>query len=120
MTRAFVTFMVAGAAALVLSTSAGATFDLHSTVRTTASVGDCNSNGVADVNESSWANRDDDGDGVCNGADTCPYEADAANDPADCTMRAITVPEDPNDPSAPHPTYSGALITLEGIARYGG
>jgi hypothetical protein len=120
MTRALLTLLSVGAAALVLSASAGATFDLHSTTRTVASVGDCNANGVADVNEPAWANRDDDADGICNGVDTCPYEADAANDAADCTMRAITVPEDPNDPSVPHPTYAGALITVEGIARYGG
>lgn len=75
---------------------------------------DCNGNGVGDICEGSAANRDDDHDGVCNGVDVCPREAGS------CAMQAITVPWVPSDPSLPHPTYSGAVHTLKGIARYGG
>src|SRR3954467_11201230 len=84
------------------------------------STSDCNHNGVSDFNEAGWSNRDDDGDGVCNGFDNCPYEVNPAQSPTACQMQAITVPGKPEDPSAPHVTYSGATITLKGIARYGG
>lgn len=77
--------------------------------------GDCNGNSTRDLSEAPWANRDDDDDGICNGADPCPDEAGAT-----CAMQAITVPADPQDASVPHLTYSGATHTLKGIARYGG
>lgn len=76
--------------------------------------GDCNGNGRADRNEVASANRDDDGDGVCNGADACPLAG------LSCPMQAITVPADASDRMLPHVTYSGAMTTLKGIARYGG
>lgn len=91
-----------------------------------AAIGDCNNNGVADASEALWANRDDDGDGVCNGVDNCPDESNADQSTAPdgtgaaCQMQAITVPAVPASPAAPHPTYSGATVTLKGIARYGG
>jgi hypothetical protein len=85
----------------------------------TSSVSDCNHNGVPDANESSWSNRDDDADGLCNSVDTCPYEVNPNNNQAACQMQAITVPADPANPTAPHVTYSGAQITLKGVARYG-
>ena len=81
---------------------------------------DCNNNGRPDLQEGSWANRDDDGDGVCNGVDNCPYEVNPTQDPSVCAMQAITVPWIPNDPTQPHLTYSGATTTLKGVARYGG
>jgi hypothetical protein len=76
--------------------------------------GDCNGNGTADRNEAAYANRDDDGDGTCNAVDQCPLEVTS------CPMQAITVPAWAEDPIAPHVTYSGAVTTLKGIARYGG
>ena len=82
--------------------------------------GDCNSNGIPDANEASWNDRDDDGDGVCNGVDVCPYEYNPGQSAAVCAMQAITVPYIPSNPSYPHQTYPGATITLKGIARYGG
>lgn len=39
---------------------------------------------------------------------------------AGCPMQAVTVPAQPADPGAAHLTYSGAVVTLKGIARYGG
>lgn len=86
----------------------------------TVNTGDCNHNGVSDSLEGAWAARDDDGDGVCNGSDVCPLEANADQNPAACAMQAITVPADPADLSLPHVMYSGASITLKGMARYGG
>jgi hypothetical protein len=74
----------------------------------------------------SWNNRDDDGDGICNGADDCPYEPDAAQTKAAngggaaCQVQAITVPWVPTNTALPHITYSGRAITVKGIARYGG
>lgn len=47
---------------------------------------------------------------------TCAPPSDVSG----CQMQALTVPENPGNPSEPHPTVSGALITLGGIARYGG
>ena len=89
-----------------------------------ANSGDCNGNSVPDSQETNWNVRDDDGDGVCNGVDVCPFEynplAGGVQDASVCAMRAITVPADPANPSAPHVTYSGAIVTLKGIARYGG
>lgn len=85
-----------------------------------AVIGDCNNNGVPDLQEPSWANRDDDGDGICNGADTCPSEYNPDQNPAACAMQAITVPWIPSNPSFPHSTYSGASTRVKGIARYGG
>ncbi len=76
--------------------------------------GDCNGNGRFDIHEVANANRDSDGDGVCNGVDYCPFEAGS------CSMQAITVPADAKDFRAPHVTYSGGTLTLKGIARYGG
>lgn len=84
------------------------------------STADCDADGTSDLAEASWANRDDDGDSLCNGVDPCPDETDPSGDGTRCTMRAITVPADPNDPAVAHPTYSGATVTLKGIARYGG
>ena len=90
---------------------------------------DCDHNGIADTCESSWANRDDDGDGVCNGVDNCPYEPNPDQSGPNgvgvvpgnaCLMQAITVPWIPANPNVPHSTYAGATITLKGIARYGG
>lgn len=75
---------------------------------------DCNFNLTADRNEVAWANRDDDGDGVCNGVDICPLGTGM------CEMQAVTVPAKADDPLAPHVTYSGAMTTLKGIARNGG
>jgi hypothetical protein len=75
---------------------------------------DCNWNTVPDRDETVHANRDDDGDGVCNAIDYCPLEGGS------CPMQAITVPAWAEDPVAPHVTYSGATTTLKGIARYGG
>lgn len=75
--------------------------------------GDCNGNGFADRNEAAWANRDDDGDGICNGVDQWPLDVFSGS------MQAITVPADAGDPMVPHVTYSGATTTLKGIARYG-
>ncbi len=74
---------------------------------------DCNGNGIGDMCEAATANRDNDGDGVCNGVDACPFEAGG------CAMQAITVPWVPANPSIPHVTYSGATHTLKGISRYG-
>ena len=86
-----------------------------------AVVGDCNNNGVPDAQEASWANRDDDGDGICNGVDTCPYEPNPdQTNTAVCAMQAITVPWIPSNPGFPHSTYSGASTRVKGIARYGG
>lgn len=107
--------------AFVVSASSSATIDRSFGVRLahSATAGDCNANGTPDAQESVWANRDDDGDGLCNGIDVCPVEADASNSATSCQMQAMTVPFRPGDPSIPHPTYSGATITLKGIARYG-
>jgi hypothetical protein len=77
--------------------------------------GDCNGNGRFDIHEAATANRDSDGDGVCNGVDACPFEAGSS-----CQMQAITVPANAEDFRTPHVTYSGATLTLKGIARYGG
>ncbi len=77
--------------------------------------GDCNHNLVGDMCEAATSNRDDDRDGVCNAVDSCPLEAAGA-----CAMQAIAVPWVPANVSIPHPTYSGAVHTLKGIARYGG
>ena len=80
---------------------------------------DCNGNGIGNLCEPAWANRDDDGDGVCNGVDgvagICARESGVG-----CKMSAITVPWIPANPSIPHPTYTGATARLKGIARYGG
>ena len=73
-----------------------------------------------------WANRDDDGDGICNGVDDCPYESDPAQAKAAngggaaCQVQAITVPWVPTNTALPHITYSGRAVTLKGIARYAG
>jgi len=62
---------------------------------------------------------------VCNGVDNCPVEPNADQASVNgvgvaCQMQAITVPANPANPAVPHVTYSGASITLKGIARYGG
>lgn len=75
---------------------------------------------ACDNTSASWAQRDDDSDGVCNGADNCPYEPNPDQNPAACAMAAITVPWVPGNVGVPHSTYSGATTTLKGIARYGG
>jgi hypothetical protein len=75
---------------------------------------------ACDNTNPSWANRDDDGDGFCNGVDLCAYDFDTVNNGASCKMQAITVPWVPSSPSVPHSTYTGASVTLKGIARYGG
>jgi hypothetical protein len=75
---------------------------------------------ACDQLSSSWANRDDDNDGVCNAVDNCPYEPNADQNAAACAMAAITVPWVPSNPGFPHSTYSGLAITLKGVARYGG
>ena len=106
--------------ALGLGASASANIDASHTARTVATAADCDGNGTPDTLEAQWNNRDDDGDGFCNGVDACPYEATATNDDSACQMQAITVPFTPSDPSKPHPITSGALTTLKGIARYGG
>ena len=106
--------------ALAFGASASATIDASFTANTAAVAGDCNGNGTADFEEGAWANRDDDGDGFCNGIDVCAREASAINDGSSCRMQAVTVPWVPANPSVPHPTYSGASHTLKGIARYGG
>jgi hypothetical protein len=73
-----------------------------------------------------WANRDDDGDGICNGVDDCPYESDAAQTKAPngggaaCQVQAIAVPWVPTNVALPHYTYTGRSITIKGIARYAG
>ncbi len=73
-----------------------------------------------------WGSRDDDGDGICNQDDLCPYEPDPTNATASdgvtgaaCQMQAITVPWVPTNPSLPHITYAGKAVHLKGIARYG-
>jgi uncharacterized protein YjbJ (UPF0337 family) len=106
--------------ALALGATASANIDASFTAHTASVAGDCNGNGVGDFSEPAFGNRDDDADGFCNSVDVCPYEASAVNDGALCQMQAITVPFRPDDLAAPHPTYSGASITLKGIARYGG
>ena len=76
--------------------------------------------------DSSWNNRDDDGDGSCNGVDDCPYEADAAQTKAAngggaaCQVQAITVPWVPTNTALPHIAYTGRTVTIKGIARYAG
>lgn len=110
------TLVVLGAMILAPSSGRFSIGAAHAVVTT----GDCNSNGIPDSSESSWANRDDDGDGFCNGVDLCPYEARSVNDASACQMQAITVPAKPADLTAPHVVYSGANVTLKGIARYGG
>ena len=75
---------------------------------------------ACDNTNASWANRDDDGDGICNGADNCPYEFNPSQNASACAMSAITVPWVPGNATFPHSTYSGASIILKGIARYGG
>ena len=105
-------------AALLLGASSSASPDVLTAQADTAA--DCNGNGVTDLQEPAAANRDDDGDGLCNGVDPCPAEASATNDGAGCRMQAITVPWVPANPSIPHPTYSGRVTTLKAIARYGG
>ena len=82
--------------------------------------GDCNHNGTADTLEANWTNRDDDGDDVCNAVDNCPTEPNSDQSFGACSMQAISVPARADDPAAPHVTYSGASVTLKGIARYGG
>ncbi len=108
---------IVGATLLALvAASASATAAEQTIVSSTQFIpnsGDCNGNGVADRNEPLWANRDDDGDGICNGVDASPL--DPGNELSD--HQAITVPARADDPSAPHVTYSGAVITLKGIAR---
>lgn len=104
--------------ALAFGASASATMDSSFTAHTSAVAGDCNNNGIGDFSEPAWGNRDDDGDGFCNGVDASPREASTMN--AASQMQAVTVPEKPGDPAVPHTTYSGASITLKGIARYGG
>ena len=81
--------------------------------------------GSCNPSDPSWANRDDDGDGVCNGLDNCPFEfnpdqAAAGGTGAACVIQAITVPSQTEYPTAPHVTYSGAITTVKGIVRYAG
>lgn len=105
-------------ALVAASTSAAAAPQASTTLSSSQFIpnsGDCNGNGIADRSEVAQANRDDDGDGVCNGVDYCRFEPGEG-----CTMQAITVPAKAEDPAAPHVTYSGAVTTLKGIARYGG
>lgn len=110
---------IAGATllALVAASASAAATELPSPTQSNSQFipnsGDCNGNGFADRSEAAHANRDDDGDGVCNGVDVCPLEVGT------CEMQAITVPARADDPEAPHVTYSGAMTTLKGIARYG-
>lgn len=89
------------------------------TIAHAAGAPDCNNNGISDLQEPAWANRDDEGDGVCNGVDLCPYEVNPTQNNV-CQMQAITVPFRPDNVTAPHPSYPGATVTLKGIARYGG
>jgi hypothetical protein len=83
-------------------------------------VGSARAAQACDNTNASWANRDDDGDGVCNGVDNCPYEPNPSQNASACAMSAITVPWVPGNSTFPHSTYSGASIVLKGIARYGG
>ncbi len=81
---------------------------------------------ACNLTDPTWANRDDDGDGICNGADNCPFEANplqevaAAGGGSACQPQPITVPWIPANPNAPHVIYPGATTTLKGIARYVG
>ncbi len=85
--------------------------------------------GSCNPSDPNWNNRDDDGDGVCNDVDICPFEFDPDQAStrfaglvagAACATQAITVPFQAAYPTAPHVTFSGAITTLKGIARYGG
>ena len=69
---------------------------------------------------------DDDNDGVADASDNCPLTANPGQEDSDgdgvgnaCEPQAICVPWKPADATIPHSTYSGANITLKGIARNG-
>jgi len=87
---------------------------------------DCDADGEGDACESNADDQDNDSDGVCNGVDNCPVtpnpgQADTDGDGTgdSCEPRPICVPWQPSNPSMPHYTYQGAVVTLKGIARGG-
>ena len=87
---------------------------------------DCDGDGQGNACETDSAAQDDDGDGVCNGVDNCPTTPNPGQEDSDgdgtgnaCEPQAICVPWKPADATIPHSTYSGAEITLKGIARNG-
>lgn len=86
--------------------------------------GDCDGDGEGNACETDANNQDDDSDGVCNGIDNCPSTPNPGQEDTDgdgegnaCEIQAICVPWQPSNPSIPHYTYDGAVITLKGIAR---
>ena len=83
---------------------------------------DIDDDGIPDCSD-----PDIDGDGVPNAVDNCPIIPNPGQEDSNgngvgnaCEPQAICVPWQPSNPSIPHSTYSGAQVTLKGIARNGG